>query len=476
MRSFSLFASLLLLGCSSNGDAPPPDRGDAGPIAPVDGGAIADGGADAPNTPDAHDGGVPIPASPAGAALAWVLAGINGAPVTSADVTAHFTPAFVQAVGAAQIPALFQQLALEKAWTLVGFDGQVAPEALTAILTRGDGQYWRIALHVDPAQGNAIDSAFFDPAGDLDPALATYDAVDQAMKAIAPNVNLLAATLDGDACTSVHALNPTASLALGSAFKLWILAAAAQSIDAGTRAWTDTIAIEDKYKSLPSGTMQTEADGTKFTVLQIAQAMISKSDNTATDHLLFTVGRPAVEAMLTTTKHHAPAENQPFFSTRELFSLKLMLSPADQQAFLGSTTAQKRTLLDQYDATIDPRKYAGPAWIEPRLIDKLEWFATPGDLCNVMLALKAYADKPATKNVYDVLAINPGISDRAGLFSYVGYKGGSEPGVLDLTWLMKRKKDQKWVFFTTAWNDTQKPVDDAKAVYVAGAARAILGR
>ena len=462
MRNVALLAVLALAGCSSASSSPDP---------------VADAGVDvgAGTGVDAGGSGPSIPATPAGRALTWVLAALDGAPVTTADVTAHFTPSFVQAVGgAAQLPGLFAGLAKQKAWTLVGFDGATTEVALVAVVTRGDGEYWRISLHT--AAAGAMDGLVFDLAGDLDPSLATLPAVEQAMGALAARTDLLAATVDGAACTPIEAMSPDASLAIGSAFKLWVLATVAASVEAGAHAWTDEIAIEDRYKSLPSGTLQDQPAGTKLPLLTFADEMISKSDNTAADHLLFTVGRAAVEAMLTTTGHHDPAANQPFLSTRELFTLKLMLSPAEQQAFLGSTVAAKRTLLDGYDARLDPRTYAGPKWTAPILPDTLEWFATPGDLCRVMAALKGYADKPATKDVYDVLRINPGFADHAGAFAYIGMKGGSEPGVLDLTWLLQRARDGKWLFLTLGWNDPARPIDETRAVYLATAARAIVGR
>jgi beta-lactamase class A len=467
MRNIALLASLVLVGCSSSSGSPGASPADAG--ADVDPATLADAGGPGP------DAGPSIPASPAGRALTWVLAALNGAAVTPADVTAHFTPSFVQAIGgAAQLPPLFADLAKQKAWTLVGFDGATADLELIAVATRGDGEYWRISRHTRAT--GPMDGLLLDLAGDLDPSLATLPAVEQAMGALAAKTDLLAATVDGAACTPIESMSPNASLAIGSAFKLWVLATVAQSVEAGAHAWTDEIAIEDRYKSLPSGTLQDQPAGTKLPLLTFADEMISKSDNTAADHLLFTVGRAAVEAMLTTTGHHDPTANQPFLSTRELFTLKLMLSPADQQAFAGSTVAAKRTLLDGYDARLDPRTYAGPAWDAPILPDTLEWFATPGDLCRVMATLKAYADKPATKDVYDVLRINPGFTDHGGAFAYIGMKGGSEPGVLDMTFLLQRKRDDKWLFLTLGWNDPARPIDETKAVYLATAARAIVGR
>ncbi len=289
---------------------------------------------------------------------------------------------------------------------------------------------------------------------------------------------MLAANVDATgACTPIHAFNANSNLALGSAFKLWVLAALAESVASGARSWTDTVTIEDRYKSLPSGTLQNVPAGTALPLLTVAGQMIAVSDNTAADHLLFTVGRPAVEAMLATTGHHDPAVDQPFLSTREMFDIKLLLSPADQQAYVSASSDLRRALLATYDLTRDPRTATTAAsWTMPILIDKVEWFATPTDLCGVMAALKGYGEKPATKNVLDVLAINPGISAPAGLFAYVGYKGGSEPGVLDLTWLLQRASDQSWAFFSAGWNDTGKAINEERAVYVAAAGRALLAR
>jgi beta-lactamase class A len=205
--------------------------------------------------------------------------------------------------------------------------------------------------------------------------------------------------------------------------------------------------------------------------------MISISDNTAADHLLFFVGRTNVEAMLATTKHHDPTQNQPFLSTRELFDLKLLATPQDRTTYENDSIADRRTVLQTYDDTLDPRTATNASsWTLPIEIDKLEWFATPMDLCNVMAALKAYGDKPGTTEVSHALSINPGLPDDAKLFSYVGYKGGSEPGVLTMSWLLQRKSDKAWRFYTVELNDTAKAIDEDAATYLAGAGRAQMAK
>jgi beta-lactamase class A len=436
-----------------------------------DAGSKQDSG-DAGSSPDA---GSAVPAA-IEQQLTWVLAALNGAAVTGNEVAAHFTPAFLTQASATTVISVFSTLSPQAPWRIVGYEGAVMATALTAQVTRSDGEYWRLQIAIDPTEANLISGLELSPAGDLDPSLQSYSAIDQALQAVAPDVDLLTATIGSGSCTPIHELNPTASLALGSSFKLWVLATLAQSISEGTLAWTTTIPIQDMYKSLPSGMLQNVPDGTMLPLLTFAEDMISISDNTAADHLIWEVGRANVEAMLATTSHHDPAEDEPFLTTREMFVIKLLLSMTDQQAWISSTTDQKRTLLAQYDATLDPRTYDGPAWVNPILIQQMEWFATTGDLCNVMSALKAYGDMTATQQVYDILSINPGVPDAAGLFSYVGYKGGSEPGVETLNWLLQRKSDSAWVFLSLGVNDPDKPVNGDAVAYLAQAARAILGR
>jgi len=423
------------------------------------------------------DSGVAIPSTTAGDALTFVLAAMNGTKVTGADVTAHFTTDFITAVGGASaIEALFTQLAANKQWVVAGFDGKPTELSLVAIVTQNQAEYHRLSIGCD-ATTSLIDGLNIDIAPELDPTLQSWDAIDKAIgRGGASEFSELAATIDDDAgCTAIHSLSPDTSRALGSQFKLYVLATLAQSIDTGVHAWTDQIAIQDQYKSLPSGTYQNEPVGTMFSAEKFADQMISVSDNTAADHLIWFVGRSNVESMLTTAQHHDPTQNEPFLTTRELFDLKLMVSEPARQTYIADSIADKRTVLAGYDTTLDPRTYTG-TWLNPIDIDQLEWFATPNDLCKVMTVLKTYADKPTTTKVYDVLAINPGIADDAKLFSYIGYKGGSEPGVLTLSWLLKRASDSTWRFYSVEWNDPNNALDEATLVYIAGAGRALLAK
>lgn len=56
--------------------------------------------------------------------------------------------------------------------------------------------------------------------------------------------------------------------------------------------------------------------------------------------------------------------------------------------------------------------------------------------------------------------MNPGLAWRSDQWSYIGYKGGSEPGVLAMAFLMQRK-DGQWFVLTAAWNNPAADVDEA---------------
>ncbi len=62
-----------------------------------------------------------------------------------------------------------------------------------------------------------------------------------------------------------------------------------------------------------------------------------------------------------------------------------------------------------------------------------------------------------------VLSINPGLAVSKEAFPYVGYKGGSETGVLNLTFLL-RAKDGTWYAASAGWNDPLQAVEESKLI------------
>jgi hypothetical protein len=123
---------------------------------------------------------------------------------------------------------------------------------------------------------------------------------------------------------------------------------------------------------------------------------------------------------------------------------------------------------DQYDRA--QAKSLALAWTLPRLVDSVEWFGSVADQCRVLLALRDLGEPKALS----LLAENPGIPDRHGQFDYVGYKVGSEAGVLNINWLLERK-DGRWFTLGVALSDPDKEFDRVRSFYVADAVRTIVG-
>jgi beta-lactamase class A len=219
--------------------------------------------------------------------------------------------------------------------------------------------------------------------------------------------------------------------------------------------------------------MQDLPAGTERTVREFAEKMIAISDNTATDHVMDYVGRPAVERGLKLAGHGQPALNIPFLGTRELFALKLAATPDEVAAYKDAPVARKRKLLDELRGRpIDVAK-AVAEWTQPRLLE-LEWFASGRDTCAVWAALAARAKLDPASELMQIVSKNRGTEADPTVWPFVGFKGGSEPGVLHLS-ALARRSDGKWFVVVVAVNDDQKPIDQALVLNAATGVMKLLG-
>ena len=71
------------------------------------------------------------------------------------------------------------------------------------------------------------------------------------------------------------------------------------------------------------------------------------------------------------------------------------------------------------------------------------------------------------------LRINPGIPFNNETWKSVAFKGGSEPGVMNLTFLLERK-DSRWFALSVTWNDSDKPLAEDRLIELAQKGVAIL--
>lgn len=432
-------------------------------------------------TPTATATAPEIPDTPVGRRLAWVLETLlpDPASLSPDDVAPHFTQEFLAAVPAADLLALLADF--RRTYGLPRLTGFIAPPGETqaiATVTTGSGARFTLSIAVEGAEPHRISGLFLSPDQGARPTpvpLADWGALDARLAGLAPQASFIAAELVDGACVPVHAVDAAQPLAIGSAFKLYVLGALAQQIAAGQARWEDELTVRDDLKSLPSGTMQDEPAGTTHTLRHVAEQMIAISDNTAADHLLAHLGRETVEASQASLGHSDPTLNQPFLSTRELFVLKLVFDDAAVGRYLAADTAERRRILAEEVAPLEPTIAQAAGWTSPRFIDTLEWFASTEDLCRAMAALHALAAQPGLEPVAAILAVNPGIPFDPRQWTYVGYKGGSEPGVLNLTWLLERA-DGRWFVLAITLNDPGRLIPEADAIDLARSAAALLAQ
>ncbi len=184
--------------------------------------------------------------------------------------------------------------------------------------------------------------------------------------------------LGGEKPEVVASHDPDRVLALGSTFKLYVLGALAKELADGKRKLEDVVRLEEKCRSMPSGQMQSWPIGTSVTIQTLASMMISISDNTATDHLLFTLGREKVEAMLTPMGNTHPEKSIPFLSTGEMFRLKGSEGGKDAGEYVKLDAAKKREMLEKKIdlRPVDEKSVDLSAFASPSHLDDIEWFAS----------------------------------------------------------------------------------------------------
>lgn len=297
-----------------------------------------------------------------------------------------------------------------------------------------------------------------------------WAAIDEQIATAAPDAALLAVELVDDEIVPIHRFNADQILPIGSSFKLWILGTVAAQVEAGTLDWEQIVEIDDRYRSVPGGDLRYVDAGTPFTLRYLAERMIQKSDNTATDHMLFTAGRENVEQMMATMGVAEPGRNMPLVSTRELAMLKFAYPTDKLDTYYASGVDERRRILADEIEAIPYEALADIEQSAPLEIDRVEWFATRDDLARTMAWLHTASQRPGLRQVAEIMALETQMPFDGETWPYVGFKGGSELGVLSGTWLMQRADGRHFVY-SVGFRNLGGEIDMPAAVAVMEAGR-----
>lgn len=262
--------------------------------------------------------------------------------------------------------------------------------------------------------------------------------------------------------------------AVGSAFKLVILAELVRQTNAGERKWDDLVKLDGRQ--LPGGAYTLKPAGTQVSLRELATRMISVSDNSATDILLATLGRERVEAMLPVLGVQPDPRNRPYLSTLEAFKLKWLEGGALADKFNALDEAGQRAMLEGElrNASIEPLVRMGTPPTTPARIDTIEWFFSPVEMIRIMDWLRRNTEGPKGVEARAVLSKNPGLPIDHAQYRWIGFKGGSEPGVINLTFLLEGA-DGGWYAASASWNNTAASVDNQRFVGLMTALLAFAG-
>ena len=233
------------------------------------------------------------------------------------DPAELFTRAFLDQVSADQVRTIARQLAGQYG----AYRGAPRIVPASQYAATFDLEYERARVHMnvslDPQPPHRINGWFItgaDVHGD------TLAAVMSEVAALPGTTSAAVVRLGDGAPAVVAGTTPDRPLAIGSTFKLFMLAELSRQIRAGQRHWSDVVPID--RRSVPSGMLQTWPRGAPVTLHTLAALMISISDNSAADMLLHILGRENVERMTATIGLAEPDRNRPFLSTLELFAIK----------------------------------------------------------------------------------------------------------------------------------------------------------
>jgi hypothetical protein len=275
----------------------------------------------------------------------------------------------------------------------------------------------------------------------------TLESVKRKFTALPGRAGFLALKLNPPSRT-LEALNENTYFAVGSAFKLYLLGTILEE----EYSWGKIFILKEGAKSLPPGRMRELPVGSPLAVHTLAAAMISKNDNTASDTLADGLGRGVIEGALARLGHSKPELLKPFLTTSEVFRLRR--DTGTSLKYLNAEPREKYRLL----AGIADRPL-GREGIKasPFGADKIGWPASPADLCRLM----DYFYKKADKSALEILGAAPGMDIPEKQFLYAGYKGAAEPGVLNMTWLLKTPGSD-WYCITGSWNSENENLEERK--------------
>lgn len=377
---------------------------------------------------------VEVADTPVGAKTSWILDVLAAEEDTTAEEwEAHLDTSFTAEVSAADVAELLNtQIRPAGPFTVTAYQGDDRSAVTTLEGTVGDPLDMTVSINAD----DKILGFLLAPAAAPWRASTSLDEVAQRLDALPGDVGVLIRRVGADgADEELVERRADEAAPLGSVFKLFVLLATAEAVRSSELTWDDTLVLTDADRSLPSGRLQDQPTGTEVSVRDAAQEMIAISDNTATDLLIRRLGRERIEGAFASVGGEG---NVPWLTTKDFFTLGWG-DPSLAAQWSDADEAERRSLVESIDSaplTVEATAVTSPVWNTG-----VDWFASPTTVAAVHGALLETGDE----TVRVILSKNPGVDadlDRT-LLPYLGFKGGSAPGVLAASWTGETAKGDR---------------------------------
>jgi hypothetical protein len=139
--------------------------------------------------------------------------------------------------------------------------------------------------------------------------------------------------------------------------------------------------------------------------------------------------------------------------------LKWAVDPTLTASYIKGNESDKRAIVESL--TQVGRNEVGSNSVSmdlPTVINSIEWFATNSEQCSAMFWLAAQ-NSPQIRQVLSKNTPLVDIRQASSHWAYVGFKGGSEPGVLSLTFLLESKAGTR-ACVSASWNNPWRAVSE----------------
>jgi hypothetical protein len=247
----------------------------------------------------------------------------------------------------------------------------------------------------------------------------------------------------------LYATGARERFAVGSTFKLFILGTLIDEVNKGKRRAEDIILLRRDLIGPPASEMAEWPLGSPATLHTCALKMISISDNTATDHLHYLLGRRCIEEQMAAMGHSDPAVNRPLLSTREMAMIRDKKAPERAEQWRKLDEAGRRRFLDREIANL--HDYSSLDF-DTSAFDLAEWHASPLDMAHALDWLRKNTGEVQTgRPLLQILAVAPKLKCDRKVWPFVGFKGGSEDQLICGNWLL-RNQNGKWYTFHAYFN------------------------